>query len=357
MNKRIVFFIKNLAVPGGSERVCVVIANKLAEYGFDVVIIEWMQIGKPFYEININIKTYHLFNKNRNIYSTYIISLIKYFNLINKLKPNYIIDVCSALSIISIPVKLLLRNKVITWEHFNANAGWNAFTPKIARWLASKFSDKIVVLTENDKRNFIEKFNAKNIQIILNPVTIATNGKIADTNTKNILAVGRFTEQKGFDMLIEAFELVNKKHIDWTLTIVGSGELFDEIKQKTEIKNLTHAVNLTGASKQMENYYGHAAFFVMSSRFEGLPLVLIEAQAYGLATVSFNCPTGPAEIITNNYNGILVEPNNIKALANAMNTMIEDHALRNVFAANALIASKKYDLDIIIKQWISLFFA
>jgi glycosyltransferase involved in cell wall biosynthesis len=352
--KNVVFFINNLAIPGGSERVCTVIANRLVEFGYKITIVEWMDKGESFYEINEKIKVIKLYNREVNIYKTYPLTLWRFYKAMRHIKPDYIIDVCSALSIVSIPISLFLRTKNITWEHFNAKSGWNAFTPKIARTLAARFAYKIVVLSETDKQNYIRLFNAKQTQVILNPVTINTKGEVANLQSNTILAAGRFTPQKGFDMLLHSFKLVHSKYPHWKLNIVGNGELFVTIKNLAAELNILNAVSFSGTTQNMHRYYTNASFFVLSSRFEGLPLVLIEAQAYGLPVVSFNCPTGPQEIITHGKNGLLVEPNNIEKLAEAMELMIANEQLRADCALQALVKAKDFEINKIVKQWINL---
>lgn len=353
-NKHVVFFINNLAIPGGSERVCTVIANRLVEVGYNITIVEWMNRGESFYHLNPAINCIKLYNHEVNIYKTYPLTLWRFYMAMRRCKPDYIVDVCSALSIVSIPVSLFLKAKIITWEHFNANAGWNAFTPKIARTLAARFAHKIIVLSETDKQNYIQLFKAKQTQVILNPVTINTQGQLANLQSKTILAAGRFTPQKGFDMLLQAFKLVHAKYPNWQLNIIGNGELFVTIKNLAAELNLLHVVSFVGTTQNMHQYYTNASFFVLSSRFEGLPLVLIESQAYGLPVVSFNCPTGPKEIITHGKNGLLVEPNNIEKLAEAMQVMIADEQLRANCAQHALVKAREFDMDEIVKQWTNL---
>ncbi len=352
--KHVVFFINNLAIPGGSERVCTVIANQLVAIGYKITIVEWMHRGDSFYELSDKINTIKLYNNEVNIYKTYLLTLWRFYKAMRQIKPDYVIDVCSALSIVSIPVSLFLKAKIITWEHFNANAGWNAFTPKIARSLAARFAHKIVVLSETDKQNYIQLFKAKQTQVILNPVTINTQGQVANQHANTILAAGRFTPQKGFDMLLQAFKLVNAKYPNWKLNLIGNGELFVTIKNLAAELDILSAVNFVGTTQNMHRYYTNASFFVLSSRFEGLPLVLIEAQAYGLPVVSFNCPTGPQEIITHGKNGLLVEPNNIEKLAEAMLQMIANEQFRSDCAKQALVKAQDFEINQIVKQWTNL---
>jgi glycosyltransferase involved in cell wall biosynthesis len=338
-----------------------VIANALVNEGYDTSIVSWWGGKVPFYPVDERVKCYNLFDRETiNIYSSYFSSLFKYRSVIKSINPDIIIDVCVPLSLITIPVTYFPKIKRISWEHFNVKVSWNLFTAKLARWLATKFSHKIVVLTEADKNEYYNRYHAKNVIIIVNPVTIVVK-ELSTLKHKNILAVGRLTEQKGFDLLLRAWHHLKVGNTDndevkqWKLNIAGEGEDENKLKQLCTHLKLHDSVTFMGAVKNIEALYLNASIFVMSSRFEGLPLALIEAKAFGLPTISFDCETGPREVISHLKDGLLVEPENFIALSNSMQQLINSSETRRLYSVNSSEKSKNYKLEEVLKSWIGLF--
>ena len=351
------FFIATLDNSAGTERATTTIANELSNRGYDVIIISWSGGTTSFFQVNDAVKCYSLYSiRGINIYSKYLPSLVKYKRLLKKIKPDVVIDVCVPLSLLTIPATAFSKIKNISWEHFNANVSWNIYTGKLSRWLVSKFSTKVVVLTQADFEIYAERYNAGNIHIIANPVSIIVRHP-STLRTKNILAIGRLTHQKGFDLLLQAWHKAIKEEenldeiIQWKLRIVGGGEDEQKLKQLSLDLNLNSSVQFIPPTKHIEQQFLEASLFVMSSRFEGLPLALVEAKAFGLPTISYDCETGPREVITHEVDGLLVEPENVTALAEAIKVLIKDPLKRRAYAANSLGKAKKYRLEEIIKRW------
>jgi len=352
----ICFFINSLTSSAGTERITVLLANYLAENNHDVHIVSKQGGNQSFFVLNEKIKHHSLFKENGiNIYTTYGKGLKRYINIIDKINPDYIVDVCVAMSLMTLPVTFFRRNiKVISWEHFNANAYFNFVTAKLSKFLASKLAHSVVVLTEADKVVYNRKYRPRRIEVIKNPVTV-NNTDLAKLDAKNVLTIGRLTYQKGFDMLLNAWKTVNEFAPDWKLKIVGSGELEIPLKEKLESLNLGATVEFIPPTLNVAQYYLNASMFVMSSRFEGLPLVLIEAKAYGLPIVSFDCETGPREIVRDGIDGILVPPNNEDMLATNILDLINNESKRFSFGLNSQQNIKDYSPEIFFKSWLKLF--
>lgn len=203
---------------------------------------------------------------------------------------------------------------------------------------AAKY-DRFVVLTEEDC-GYWGKLD--NIRVIPNPRTFALDTP-ASLDSKTVLAVGRYCHQKGFDRLLSAWRMIDTT--GWTLRIAGSGEDLGPLPANV----------VTGPSNDMKQEYLNAAFLVMSSRYEGLPMALLEAQAAGLPAVSFACKCGPRDVITDGVDGILVPEGDIEGLATGMKRLMDDEDLRRKMGAAAFRNSEKYDKERIMALWEKLF--
>ncbi|MCE5175155.1 MAG: glycosyltransferase family 4 protein [Bacteroidales bacterium] len=216
---------------------------------------------------------------------------------------------------------------------------------------AVKKFNAFVVLTQKDADNWKM---IRSCTIIPDSLAFFPN-KVSDCKKKQILSVGRLYEQKGYDMLIEAWFLVVKKNPDWKLYIYGSGELQEYLIGLIIKKGLSDSLFIKEPVKNIVDKYIESSLYVMSSRFEGFGMVLIEAMACGLPVISFDCPDGPSDIIANNEDGILVENGNIQQLAEKMSYMIEHEEIRVQMGQKARENVRRYNQDLIMKKWIDLF--
>ncbi|WP_204628602.1 glycosyltransferase family 4 protein [Haemophilus haemolyticus] len=210
--------------------------------------------------------------------------------------------------------------------------------------------DKVVVLTKSDLKNYSGKkvFNISNIS----PYPISN--RVYSINSKKIIAVGRLDYQKNFGDLILAWNKIPKDVIsEWTLEIWGEGDEYDNLLHlinKLDIKN----IHLKGTANNMEDVYLSSSFLVMSSLFEGLPMVLIEAQSFGLPIVSFDCPYGPSEVITHDKDGFLIPLGDIDSLASSIQRLISSKDKRISCSDEAKKSAVRYTKENILNQWKSL---
>ncbi|AZV32609.1 hypothetical protein CU110_05675 [Cobetia sp. ICG0124] len=168
--------------------------------------------------------------------------------------------------------------------------------------------------------------------------------------SRTVLAVGRLTEQKGFDVLLEAWARVARQHPDWRLRIVGWGEDENALKAQAWTLGLSESVVFVGRTSRVEEEYQRAALFAMSSRWEGLPMTLLEAQSFGLPVVSTNCETGPAEILQGG-SGVLVDVEDAAALARELCLLIEDAPRRQQMSLLARENAARFDADVLCDEW------
>ncbi len=336
---KIFFVVRGLHNHGGIERVTSVIANNLADRGYQIGIV-CLQKGKPYFTLDKGVELHYIPNNRlfriRNLKKLYA-----------KQRPDVAIFLGSHRSFMNITASKGIPS--ITWEHFNANVNWHPLH-KLSRKLAVKYSQRIVTLTQRDVENYIRLFEAENVICIPNPITIEKIEPSPRIN-KRVIAIGRLAGQKGFDMLLDAWAKTQSRHQGWKLRIIGSGGHLKKLEKQIKHNRIEDSAEIVGATKDIANEYGHASIMVMSSRYEGLPLVLIEGMAYGLPIVSFDCDTGPSQIIENNKTGILVPPNNIDKLTEELDRLMADENLRNSFSANALQSVERFSTDNIIKQW------
>lgn len=264
-----------------------------------------------------------------------------------------IIDICKKKYIHSILESHVEASTVLMSEKYRYNLFLYFLVKKWDRFILRTLHhvDRIVTLTKGDIP-FWEKWN-NNIIVIPNMLTIHPQD-FANYSSKRVISVGRYTYQKGFDMLIEAWELVHKRNPDWELYIWGSGDMtiYYEFVQKYALENVIH---LMPASLNIAEEYSKSSIYVMSSRHEGFGLVLTEAMCCGLPCISFDCPFGPSEIINDGVDGLLVERNNIKQLADKIILLINNYELRKKMGLAAMRNVKRFSVDIIMKRWIDLF--
>jgi glycosyltransferase involved in cell wall biosynthesis len=351
MKIKVCFFINTLDNSAGTERVSTVLANELVSCGYEVDIIAWYGGQASFYPVNNNIKIHYIFsNRHGNIYKDYLKSLRIYRRILKQIKPDYLVDVCVALSLLTIPAVKGTNIKVIAWEHFNTNVSWNPFTAKISRYLAARYAHSVVTLTNGDRENYETRFKARKAICISNPVTINFADK-ADLTQKNVLAIGRFTYQKGFDLLLPIWKTVVSQSPGWRLRIIGDGEQKQTIIKLAHELNITDTIDFIEPTNEVESYYRSSSIFVMTSRFEGLPLVLIEAKAFSLPIISYDCNTGPRDIVRNNVDGILVPYLDSDKFASELIGLMGDAERRKNFGKAASDDIDRFELKSILNSW------
>ena len=213
--------------------------------------------------------------------------------------------------------------------------------------------DKFVVLTNEDRGYW---GNLPNIEVIPN-AAMHVSDTYSDVMNKRVIAVGRLDYQKGFDRLIQAWQLVQHtgKFTDWKLDIFGQGEWREMLQQMIDKAELQNTVCLNRPTKQIGEEYVKSDMLVMSSNYEGFPMVMIEAMACGLPVVSFDYKCGPKDIIQTGINGLLVPNRDIQALADAMMKVMEDEAYRKMLSQNARKVVDTYSEQAVMSQWIRLF--
>lgn len=369
---KIVYCIAGTCHSGGMERVLANKANYLARQGYDIVIVTTDQQGlPPFFSLDQRIRCIDLnVNYEENNGKSFANKLLHYplkqyrhkkrlAIILKREKPDVTVSMfCNDAGFIT---RLNDGSKKVLEIHFSKfkrlQYGRKGLWRLADLWRSKqdektvKRFDKFVVLTEEDKGYWR---NLPNIAVIPNANTFVTD-QTALLENKKVIAIGRYTYQKGFERLIKAWKIVAPQFPDWKLDIIGDGEERTALQKLIDSYRLEKQVSLVHPTKQIESVYRNASLLVLSSRYEGLPMVLLEAQAFGLPIVAFACKCGPKDIISNQETGILVTEGNIEGLARGIRAVMENETLRKQMGVKAKAASLRYDEDTIMKKWMALF--
>lgn len=357
---KICFIVYNFNNLGGIEKINNTIISELLkrrkDFHIDLISICGTS-GKEFFsfdsdEININ----YLFDKNMHVRK----DARKIKNKLEKAILSNKYDVVISGDVRTYCAEIKRRHKdsfkLILWEHFNSFISFSWYV-NIGRRYFLKYADKIILLTEMDKDNYIRKFGySEKIIRIYNITTDPVTKESYDVSSKKILSVGRIVRQKGFDYAIEIGVEVFNKHPDWSWHIYGSGDekYLSELRSKIKKLKLENNIFFIGAEKNMNSIYPQYSFFCLTSRLEGFVLVLLEALNHNLPLISFDCPCGPNEIISDNVNGYLIPCFDIKAYQDKLNYLIENPEVRIEFSKNCEKSRSEFDIDKIMNQWIQL---
>lgn len=378
-NIRIVYVLKSLAQKAGLDRVIADKINYLVSLGYDITLVTYEQGQHPLsyalppsvnhFDLDTRFfalakypllfRVYHFIKMKR-------LFRIRFRKIVNNTNPSIIITTTYSLKIAKELLKEKRDARTIIESHINYDSvlRQNDYKNSILNFLFKYYDrinlnsltkfDMLVALTNCDAAQW--KKSDINVCIIPNPVTLYP--KNVDNNKpefKRILAVGRLNHQKGFDKLIKAFSLISNDHPLWHIDIFGHGELQDELQNDIINSGLENRIIINPPTENIYQEYFNSDFYVLSSSFEGLPLVLIEAMSCALPCVSFDCPYGPNEIITDGVDGLLVMKENVEELAQKIDWMITHPKERNEMAKKARENSQKYEISNIMIKWQSLF--
>ncbi|GAA2869095.1 glycosyltransferase family 4 protein [Nonomuraea rubra] len=240
----------------------------------------------------------------------------------------------------------------VAQEHMNLSAYPDTIRREIARHYG-RF-DAIAVLTRTNRLEYQRLLPGTPIVQIPNAVHKVEQERSRQVSPV-VVAAGRLVPQKGFDLLVKAFAQVVPEHPEWRLRIFGTGPRKGQLTGLVEQFGLGDHVALPGRTDRLERELTDASVYALSSRFEGLPMVMIEAMTHALPVVAFDCPTGPKDVLTDGVDGLLVPPRDVDALAAALNRVIADRDLRLRMGRAALRTSRAYGPEQVMPLWEDLF--
>ena len=374
---KIVYIIDSLALKGGAERIITEKMNYLATiYNYDVSVITYYQFHEPnTYPLSCKVKQINLsipfYQQYRYSYPKrlwlkwgfYRQLQIELQQTVNSINPNILIGVgytladvvcsikCQAAKIIeSHEARIYTKSPLLKKRTSFIYTIYLKLNRKKYLKTVEKKADAIVTLTKGDAQ---EWKNAKRVIIIPN-FSIMPISNLSNCESKRVIAIGRLEWQKGYDKLIDIWKLVSPTHSDWQLDIYGEGSLEADLKKRINEAGLIN-VTIHPFTHNISQEYAKSSIQVLTSRFEGFSLVLLEAMRHGLPCVTFDCPFGPKELIDDNKCGYVIENDNINQFAERLNYLIDNQQVRKRFAKEALMKSRKYNVDNIMNLWKELF--
>ena len=373
---KIMYIFSELTIKGGTDKVLSDKANYLVEHGFDVTIVTEAQMGRePVFPLSSKIKLIDIgLDFNKQYTQSFIHRAYTYFNFIHiykkKLKeilvkdnPDIVIttmgrslDFITSINDGSIKIGEAHTTKEhLRSLHILENKGW--LYKRLAKCIRKKQISNarklraLVLLTPEDAKDWEGVTKTYVIPNSIKEIPLECSKLI----NKQAIFVGRYNDAKGYEYLVEAWKIVHHNHPDWIINIYGSGELHDDVERWINEAKLHESMIMHEPTNQIMEKYLESSICVVSSRYEGFSMAIIEAMACGVPCVSFDCPFGPRNIIKKDEDGILVEYLNSRALADNICELIENINLRKQLGSNAKKNIQRFTQDNIMKKWINLF--
>jgi len=358
---KLLYITNGLNGSGGLERVLSIKASYFAEkMGYDVHIVCLNDAHQNlFYDFSskIHLHSISVFGNPFSYIKSYVSGLNK---VVSQINPDVILVCDDGLKAFFLPLLLKTKAKMVYERHVSKtisigkNAGFlkrifTKFQFFLMNVLAKNY-DKFVVLTEEN----CKEWPLQNLAVISNPLSFYPH-ESATLVAKKVIAVGKQSHQKGYDLLLQAWQKVVAQHPDWQLEIYGKKEPLEGLELQASSLGIASTVNFFDPVKNIEAKYLESSIYVMSSRYEGFGMVLIEAMACGVPCVSFDCPYGPSDIIADVVDGYLVPNGNSDLLAQKLLLLIEDDALRSKMGKKAKENVKRFLPETICQQWEELF--
>ena len=373
---KILYAVERVNLRGGYDRIIIEKANYLAEHGCEVIIcVSSHALSKPFYPISEKVKLvdFDIDFDQQYKYSLFIRAYIykKLMRRYRKMLSNLLVIEHADIVITTLGREIDFITEIndgsakVGESHIAKDYVRNLHLMEqrgfiyriIAKYWRKTIDHKVkklaalVLLTQHDANSWDGL--AKTVVIPNSLPFYPPHGSSCEN--KQVIFVGRLNEQKGLEYLVDTWMKVNQKHPDWVLHVFGDGEQKQLLLQMIKEAGLECAIIVNQPTPMIMEMYLESSIFLLTSRFEGFGMVIIEAMICGLPVVSFDCPWGPADIIRDGEDGFLVEYLNTDEAAQRVCQLIESVMLRKNMGVKARLNVQRYNRDVVMKQWIDLF--
>lgn len=376
---KIAYILSSFIAKAGTERILSDKMNYLVKrYGYDITFITYEQgnhpmafsLDKRIRVIDLNTRFFPLYKLNpvrRVIAKSFQKRKLKskLHDVLSVVNPDFVVlttyDFDKYGSILTLPYRFVIESHICITDVRQEFRQHNVILKFFGKYLDSihfkimNKADALISLTSADKTNWEKHVNIP-IFVIPNLVTVYPNDISCYSERSNrIICVGRLTRQKGFDYLIKAWAMISKKYPTWRIDIFGHGDMETTLNRMIIDYKLSDCTRINEQSDNIYEEYETSSIFVLSSRYEGFGLVLVEAMSCGVPCISFDCPNGPADLITHGEDGLLVPLGDIEKLAESIEWMITHEEERLRMSNNARQKAKQYTAQVIMPQWVELF--
>jgi glycosyltransferase involved in cell wall biosynthesis len=353
---------------GGAERVAANLVNAWSARGDRVtLLVTFSGKGECFYQLADNVRLVYLADLAGHMGKGIRAYWARYFALrkfLKQTRPDVVVAFLTNVNVATLLAAIGLSLKVIVAEHIYPPMLPVGGVLNTLRRLTYPVAFRVTMLTQEGLTWLTTLIPKASGVVIPNPVTYPlplgtpalSPATIIDSERSLLLAIGRMDMQKGFDYLLESFAAIASQYSHWDLVILGEGPEHNRLIQQVADLKMQHRVLLPGRAGNMAEWYARADLYVMSSRFEGFPNTLVEAMAHGCAAVSYDCDTGPRDIIRDGVDGLLITPvGDVPALTQALDRLMGNDAERNQMAQRATEVRERYSMPRILAQWDALF--
>lgn len=351
---KLLYITNGINGSGGLERVLSIKASAFADtLGYEVNIIVLNDCHRnPFYTFSKKI-IFHSISVSKNPFKYFFKYATSIRTLRKKINPDVILVCDDGLKGFCVPKILQTKTPIVYERHASILINTDkSIKGRIVKALMRKLAidfDKFIVLTDTN----ISEWSSKNIDVIPNPLSFYPTNS-SDLKSKKAIVVGSQSHIKGYDLLILVWEKIYKKNPDWELHCYGKLDKNNQYENLAVKKKIT-TIFFHEATKSIQNEYLKSSFLIFPSRTEGFGMVLIEAMACGVPCVSFDCPSGPRDIIKNNEDGFLIPNGEINLMAEKVDFLINNYNLRKELGANAKQNSKRFIIENVLVKWENLF--
>jgi glycosyltransferase involved in cell wall biosynthesis len=354
---------------GGAERVAANLANYWADKGWDIYLVTFTPPGPNEYPLYRHVQRLWLDHSTCSTGepSSIAIQIQRVAQLrsyIKTYRPQVVVGIMEAANVVVALATWGTRNTLsIGTVHNYRSLERIGKAQEIVAKYAYGWLDCVVALTPQMQEYILQYTKVRVVQVIPNGIILPLPDippqlppyRFLPQDGKLLLCVGRLEVQKGHDLLLQSFERVAGDHPDWTLVILGEGDWRKHLEGLVQRYGLEQRVKMPGRAGNLTEWYSRADLFVLSSRWEGFPLALIEALAHGVPVVSFDCAYGPREVIRHNVDGLLVPAEDTEALGEALDYLMSDADLRHRFSQRAIEARERFSMERIASLWEQMF--